>query len=216
MLKMKRKASDYLLVIVCVLLFSFIVNVFSYFENVKYKYRVSRESYTNVEKIKSINAVNNEILISGIQIGSLDNMELLKLYKNYGELSDCSTSLWDEYLFYEESSSFFTFNKKKINMDNVSFHDLYGDIEIYIQGLLEEEMKTKTYKVNLEGDALEKFSCYLSLSTELNDYYNEFYNVNLNGVAPEKIEEKIVNNDYWIDIFEQINILNTKYLSEEL
>ena len=53
MFKRVRRPGDYMLFVVLVLLVSFLVNVYISIDNYKFRYRVGRESYTNIEKIKS-------------------------------------------------------------------------------------------------------------------------------------------------------------------
>ena len=58
MFKKVRRPGDYMLFVVVILLVSFLVNVYISIDNYKFKYRVGRESYTNIEKIKSTNKTN--------------------------------------------------------------------------------------------------------------------------------------------------------------
>lgn len=215
MFKKVRRPGDYMLFVVVVLLLSFLVNVYISIDNYKFKYRVGRESYTNIEKIKSTNKTNNEILNNAIKVGSLDNMELLKLYKNYGELSDSMVSLWDEYSFYEENISVLDFSKKKIDKNNVVFNDIYGTIEEYFRSLMDEEMKNQSYKVELTGKTLENFNSILIMSNKIDRYYDEFYNKNLSSVDIEDREKTIIKKYYWIEMLEDINEINQKYINSE-
>ena len=215
MFKKVRRPGDYMLFVVVILLLSFLVNVYISIDNYKFKYRVGRESYTNIEKIKSTNKTNNEILNNAIKIGSLDNMELLKLYKNYGELSDSMVSLWDEYSFYEENISVLDFSKKKIDKNNVVFNDIYGTIEEYFRSLMDEEMKNQSYKVELTGKTLENFNSILIISNKIDSYYDEFYNKNLSSVDIEDREKTIIKKYYWIEMLEDINEINQKYINSE-
>lgn len=215
MFKKVRRPGDYMLFVVVILLISFLVNVYISIDNYKFKYRVGRESYTNIEKIKSTNKTNNEILNNSIKIGSLDNMELLKLYKNYGELSDSMVSLWDEYSFYEENISVLDFSKKKIDKNNVVFNDIYGTIEEYFRSLMDEEMKKQSYKVELTGKTLENFNSILIISNKIDSYYDEFYNKNLSSVDIEDREKTIIKKYYWIEMLEDINEINQKYINSE-
>ena len=178
MFKRVRRPGDYMLFVVVILLISFLVNVYISINNYKFKYRIGRESYTNIEKIKSTNKTNNEILNNAIKVGCLDNMELLKLYKNYGELSDSMVSLWDEYSFYEEN-------------------------------------KTQSYKVELTGKTLENFNSILIISNNIDSYYNEFYDKNLSSVDIEDREKAIIKKYYWIEILEDINEINQKYINSD-
>lgn len=213
MFKRVRRPGDYMLFVVVILLISFLVNVYISINNYKFKYRIGRESYTNIEKIKSTNKTNNEILNNAIKVGCLDNMELLKLYKNYGELSDSMVSLWDEYSFYEENISILDFGKKKIDKNNVVFNDIYGTIEEYFRSLMDEEMKTQSYKVELTGKTLENFNSILIISNNIDSYYNEFYDKNLSSVDIEDREKAIIKKYYWIEILEDINEINQKYIN---
>lgn len=210
-----RKPREYMIFVIIILLISFLVNVYTSIDNFKFKYRIGKESYTNVEKIKTTNKVSNEILNNAIKVGSIDNMELLKLYKNYGELSDSMVSLWDEYSFYEEGISILGLNKKKIKSKELIFNDAYGSIEEYLRKIMDEEMKTQANKINLDGEILEDFKSILKISDEVDQYYTSFYDKNLSDLESEDRENKIIQKYYWIDILEGINIINQKNMSPD-
>lgn len=210
MFKKTRTPGDYMLFVVFILLISFIVNVYISVSNYKFKYRVGKESYNNVENIRVVNEGNIEILTNSIKIGSLENMELLKLYRNYGELSESMIDLWDEYSFYEESRPT-QILKKRIKKNDVVLNDTNGIIEQYLRSLMEKEMKTQTYKVQLSDKVLDNFNSMLNLSKEIDQYYTEFYDKKLNGAIDEQKEKKIIKNYYWIDVLEDLNIMSKKY-----
>lgn len=210
-----RKPREYMIFVIIILLISFLVNVYTSIGNFKFKYRIGKESYTNVEKIKTTNKVSNEVLNNAIKVGSIDNMELLKLYKNYGELSDSMVSLWDEYSFYEEGISILGLNKKKIKSKELIFNDAYGSIEEYLRKIMDEEMKTQANKINLDGEILEDFKSILKISDEVDQYYTSFYDKNLSDLESEDRENKIIQKYYWIDILEGINIINQKNMSPD-
>ena len=195
MLNKVKKPTNYMLFIIIILLVSFLVNVYMSIDNYKLKYRVGRESQSNIEEIKSTNKVNNDIINNAIKVGTIDNMELLKLYKNYGDLSDCMASLWDEYSFYEDNLSFFNFTKKRINKKQIIFTDLYGSTEEYLKGLMDEEMKTQSYKVVLKGKILDNFKGMLLVSNEVDKYYNNFYEKNLSSTDLKDRANKIISKD---------------------
>ena len=95
------------------------------------------------------------------------------------------------------------------------FNDIYGTIEEYFRSLMDEEMKTQSYKVELTGKTLENFNSILIISNNIDSYYNEFYDKNLSSVDIEDREKAIIKKYYWIEILEDINEINQKYINSD-
>ena len=95
------------------------------------------------------------------------------------------------------------------------FNDIYGTIEEYFRSLMDEEMKTQSYKVELTGKTLENFNSILIISNNIDSYYNEFYDKNLSSIDIEDREKAIIKKYYWIDMLEDINEINQKYINSD-
>ncbi len=76
-------------------------------------------------------------------------------------------------------------------------------------------MKTQSYKVELTGKTLENFNSILIISNNIDSYYNEFYDKNLSSVDIEDREKAIIKKYYWIEILEDINEINQKYINSD-
>ncbi|MGG7178068.1 hypothetical protein ACQPU1_10765 [Clostridium paraputrificum] len=211
MSKKARKPGDYMLFVVGILFISFMVNVYISASNYKSQYRVGMESYKNIENIRFTNESNIGILDTAIEIGSIDNMDVLRLYKNYGDISDSTINLWDDYSFYKGNKSLFKF-KKNIETNKNTLVDINGKIEEYLLSILDREMKTQSSKIVLNGEILKVFERIKSLAEEINTYYTEFYSMYLRDVVDEERMKKIIKKYYWIDMLEGVNDINEKYI----
>ena len=49
------------------------------------------------------------------------------------------------------------------------------------------------------------------MASDLNNYFNNFYEENCN-VPESKKEEKMIKEDYWVDILQGIQEVNNKYV----
>ena len=215
MSKKTRRPGDYMLFIVGILFISFMVNVYISVSNYKSQYRVGMESHKNIENIRFINENNIKILDTAIEVGRIDNMDMLKLYKNYGDISDCTTNLWEDYSFYEGNKPLINF-RKNIDTNKNVLVDINGKIEEYLLSELNREMKTQSYKIVLNGEMLNIFKEIKKLAEEINVYYNEFYDMYLSDVIDEERKKKIIKNYYWIDMLEGVNDINEKYIDMNL
>ena len=95
------------------------------------------------------------------------------------------------------------------------FNDIYGTIEEYFRSLMDEEMKTQSYKIELTGKTLENFNSILTISNTIDSYYDEFYEKNLSSVDIEDREKVIIKKYYWIEMLEDINEINQKYINSD-
>ena len=76
-------------------------------------------------------------------------------------------------------------------------------------------MKTQSYKVELTGKTLENFNSVLIISNKIDSYYDEFYAKNLSSTDIEDREKAIIKKYYWIDMLEDINEINQKYINSD-
>lgn len=214
MSRKKRDIKDYMVLVVIVLFISLIVNVFTSLQNYSSNYKVGRDSYREIENIRAVNENNINILETAIDIGSISNMDLLKLYRNFSDISDSNMNLWSDYIFYEDDSSIFRM-KKQIEKNGDIFVDVNTKIEEYLLSILDREMQTKSYKLELDGVILDNFTLMKKLSNDISNYYTSFYeNNSLSKIEGEDRIKRVIKKHYWIDILEGINEINYKYINE--
>ena len=214
MAKKVRNPRDYMLFIVIILFVSLVVNVLLSVNNYKMDQSLGKESYRNIESVRSTNQDNIEILKKSIDIGSIDNAELLKLYKNFSKVSDLNVDLCRDYIMYENESGSFK-NKKSVNKNVDIISNINTKIEEYLLNLLNREMQTQRYKLELNGQILDNFKTMEQISNDVEKYYSDFYEDNgLNNLSNEEKSKKSIKNKYWIDILEGINDINYKYTDE--
>ena len=212
--KKVRNPRDYMLFIVMILFVSFVVNVLLSVKNYKMDQSLGKESYRNIESVRSTNQDNIEILKKSIDVGSIDNAELLKLYKNFSKVSDLNIDLCRDYIMYENERGSFK-NKKYVNKNVDIISNINTKIEEYLLNLLNREMQTQRYKLELSGQILDNFKTMEQISNDVEKYYSDFYENNgLNNLSNEEKSKKSIKNKYWIDILEGINDINYKYTDE--
>lgn len=203
-----------ILAIIVALMLSLILNVGMISQILKYRYKIGTEAYNYIESVRSINENNIVLLKKAMDTGSIDNMGLLKLYKNYSDLNDDMASLWNEYIYYEENRRFLI-SKKNIDTSNVTVGDVNSKIEDFFNDILEMEMQTQNYKITLEGNIMEKFQVIYSLENEKSNYYNEFCINELKGSIQNEKKDKIIKKHYWMDILQGYNDISKEYIDYE-
>lgn len=212
--KKVRNPRDYMLFIVMILFVSLVVNVLLSVNNYKMDQSLGKESYRNIESVRSTNQDNIEILKKSIDVGSIDNAELLKLYKNFSKVSDLNIDLCRDYIMYENERGSFK-NKKYVNKNVDIISNINTKIEEYLLNLLNREMQTQRYKLELSDQILDNFKTMEQISNDVEKYYSDFYEDNgLNNLSNEEKSKKSIKNKYWIDILEGINDINYKYTDE--
>lgn len=210
---MELKSKKYFLLIVGILFVSLILNIVTSLDNIKYKYKVGAESYNNIETIRERNDSNILLLNSAIEVGTINNMDAVKLYENYKIISDSFINLWSEYSFYEENKKGFSF--KKIDTNKALLNDVNYKIQEYLKEILYLEMKTKSDKLEIKAVALEQFQEMEDLALEIDAYYKEFCSTKLNGAVENDKKDKIIKKYYWIDMLEGMNEINEGYINIE-
>lgn len=180
----------------------------------KYKYKVGTESYNYIENIRALNKSSLDLITSAIDIGSIENMEILKLYENYNNISTNNINLWNEYLYYQDNSHLIM-KIKQVSTDESILNNVDEKIALFFTNILEEEMKTQTYKLVIEDHILEQFLQIQNLCKDIDEYYTKFYDENLKGAVQEEKKKKIISKYYWIDMLEGINRINKKYIDVE-
>lgn len=197
--------------IFCILFISLIINVFLSINSYKNKYAVGDEAYNSTINIKLLNEKNNEIISDSIQKGSISSVDLLKLDKNYSNISDSITKLLAEYSYYSQNRSFLS-KKRNIAVQDIAKSEVNSRIEEYLNVLLQKEMVAQTSTIKLDGEYLEKFQIMKSLSDEIKDYYVNFDSEKLEGLEFEDKKNKIIKEYYWVDNLEAISKINTEFI----
>ena len=72
-------------------------------------------------------------------------------------------------------------------------------------------MTKKIDVIELKDKIAEDFKALKDMASDLNNYFNNFYEENCN-VPESKKEEKMIKEDYWVDILQGIQEVNNKYV----
>ncbi|WP_024615486.1 hypothetical protein [Clostridium sp. Ade.TY] len=205
-----KKHNKYLTLLVLIIFVSFIFNIIMYLNNSRYEHRVGINSYKNIESIKISNDKIYDILNKSIEIKKISNEEVLTLYKNYGDISECLIELWDDYNYYNSNYSNLFF-KKKIDTSSILQNEVYSRIENYLENSLNNIMNTEANELSLSGKDLQDFKVMKNLSEKTKNFYKEFNDKKLSGLEGKDKEGKAVKNKYWIDMLNKINQINEAY-----
>mgnify|MGYP004501737467 CR=1 FL=1 len=208
---LKRKI---VLTVIVLLMFSIILNIYTAISIKKYKYKIGQETYSAIENMKFLHESNQQVLSVAIDIGNIENMGILKLYKNYNDLAEETSRLWNEYIYYEQNRKF-TIYKKNIDTSDISVNDVNTKLEDFFNSMLEVEMQTQDKNVELKEEMLEKFKEIYDLECEKTAYYNDFCKEKVNGVMQDKKKDIIIKKHYWMDILQGYNEINKKYVDYE-
>ena len=172
------------LIVICILMISFTVNIYQAIENNKYSYELGKQNYNKIEEIRYRNESILSILESCVSAGSVNNSDLLTLHRNYSKITELELSLWSNYL--NDNKHMFISKKnrsKNIVVSTTSKNELYSEIEELIYSYIQ-------------------------------NYFNDFYAKNCD-LSDEMKEKKMINHDYWIDILQGMQEVNSKYWDYE-
>lgn len=198
-----------MMVISVVLIVSIIINIYSIMKLNDYKYKIGQQSYTDIEDIKQRNEKNMDILSKSIEVGTIKNEELLKLYKNYDAISNDIMELWQQYGQYTQNSNFIF--SKNIKTNKVMENDIQGKIKEYLLSTLNREMKNEKSKLKLEGEDLQSFEYMYEISLRIYEYFNKFNEETLKKVTGEEKENKVIKEHYWVDMLQGIYDISNDY-----
>ncbi|MDQ0150842.1 hypothetical protein ACFO6R_11925 [Eubacterium multiforme] len=204
------KKRNYSILIIIILLISFLLNILLCINNSSYKHRVGINSYRNIESIKVKNDKILEIINKSLEVNKIDNEELLTLYTNYRDISDCIIELWDDYSFYKENA-ISKLSKKKIDTSSILENEIYSRVENYLGNSLMNIMNTEKNELLLTGKAKKDFKVMRNISLNVNKVFKDFNEVTLSKVEGKEKEAVVVKNKYWIDILNKINNVNKDY-----
>ena len=204
------KKRNHSILIIMILLISFLLNIILCINNSSYKHRVGVNSYRNIESIKVKNDKILEIINKSLEVNKISNEELLTLYTNYKDISDCIIELWDDYSFYKESS-ISKLSKKKIDTTSILENEIYSRIYNYLEKSLINIMNTENNELVLRGKVKTDFNVMKNISSNMNKIFKDFNEVKLANVEGKEKESVVVKNKYWIDILNKINSVNKEY-----
>ncbi len=204
------KKRNHSILIIMILLISFLLNIILCINNSSYKHRVGVNSYRNIESIKVKNDKILEIINKSLEVNKISNDELLTLYTNYKDISDCIIELWDDYSFYKESS-ISKLSKKKIDTTSILENEIYSRIYNYLEKSLINIMNTENNELVLRGKVKTDFNVMKNISSNMNKIFKDFNKVKLANVEGKEKESVVVKNKYWIDILNKINSVNKEY-----
>jgi hypothetical protein len=197
------------MIISVVLIVSIIINIYSIMKLNDYKYKIGQQSYTDIEDIKQRNEKNMDILSKSIEVGTIKNEELLKLYKNYDAISNDIMELWQQYGQYTQNSNFIF--SKNIKTNKVMEIDIHGKIKEYMLSTLNREMKNEKSKLKLEGEDLQSFKYMYEISLRIDEYFNKFNEETLKKSTGEDKENRVIKEHYWVDMLQGIYDISKDY-----
>lgn len=212
-MKIKTNIKDNcFIIIVIILIISFAINIYQFIFNKKYCYELGKQNYSKIEEIRFRNESILSILNSCVTAESVNNVDLLTLYKNYSKISESELSLWNSYLT-ENNKILNNFKNKSKNIvvNTKTKNELYSEIEELIYSYIQNDMTEKIDVIELKGKVADDFNILRSMALDLNNYFNSFYEENCN-VSEYKKEKIMISENYWIDILQGIQEVNNKYV----
>lgn len=211
-MKVKTNIKDNcFIVIILILMISLILNIYQNISNKKYFYELGKQNFSNIEEIRSRNESILSILDSCIIAGSVNNVDLLTLYKNYTKISESELNLWNNYIADDNILRKFKNKSKDKVLDIKPKNEIYSEIEELLYSHIQNDMTEKIDVIELKGKVSDDFKILRSLSYDLNNYFNNFYKENC-SVSESKKEKLIINKEYWIDMLKGIEEINNKYV----
>lgn len=200
--------------IVVILFFSLSTNVYISIMNSRYKILVGKETYTSLAEVKSRNESTLNILTQCIKAKSINNEELLNLYKNYSSISEEFINLWTKYKDYGKEKIITIGKKNKISTE-FRPNEVYSRLENLVFEYVNSQMKNKEEKLLLTDNILSDFIVMESMSKQLDDYYKEFDNKYFSNVDEEQKKLEIIKECYWIESLKGMNSIMDPYLNYE-
>ena len=203
------------LIVVFILMISFTMNIYQAIENKKYTYELGKQNYNKIEEIRYRNESILSILDSCVSAGSVNNIDLFTLYRNYSKISEVELSLWSNYLN-SDNSIFMNkrSNSKNIVLNTTSKNELYSEIEELLYSYIQNDMTEKIDVIELKGKVLTDFKQLKDMATDLNNYFTEFYSKNCN-VPDSKKEKTMIQEVYCVYILQGMQEVNNKYVEYE-
>lgn len=200
--------------IVVILFISLSINVYNSIMNSRYKILVGKETYTSLAEVKGRNESNLNILTQCIKAKSINNEELLNLYKNYSSISEEFTNLWIKYKDYGKEEIISIGKMNKISTEFMP-NEVYSRLENLVFEYVNIQMNNKDEKLILTDDTLNNFIAMESMSNQLNDYYKAFDNKYFLDLDEEEKKLEMIKECYWIESLKGMNSIMDPYLNYE-
>lgn len=201
------KKSCCVLTITLVLLVSLMVNVFLSLSNSTYKIEIGQEAYKNIEEVRTRNESILILLDACLASESITKEEIITLYKNYNLINIAELNLWERYLKDYDN----TLHYKKNNELCSSKNEVFSGIEELVYTTLLNYMSDNCDKIELNEDLSNDMYVMREIAKELNNYFADFTEKNLNGLEGEARAEKIIKKKYWADMLRGIEEINYRY-----
>ena len=203
-MKGKDYKVNFKIVLIGIAIVSIIANVYQYGKIYNYKKALKKDSYNNIEAIRYTNESILTILEACTEAKVINREELTMLYTTYNTLVEYDNELWKEYIKDEDN----LFGSKLRSKEEINNTQLFWNIE----KLLYNYLISSGEEIILDDEILKDFSAMKLLSNEINDLYKEFYEKNNLNIDSEEKEKEMINKDYWIEIFEGIQEVTSKYI----
>lgn len=200
--------------IVVILFISLSINVYNSIMNSRYKILVGKETYTSLAEVKGRNESNLNILTQCIKAKSINNEELLNLYKNYSSISEEFANLWIKYKDYGKEEIISIGKTNKISTEFMP-NEVYSRLENLVFEYVNIQMNNKDEKLILTDDTLNNFIAMESMSNQLNDYYKAFDNKYFLDLDEEEKKLEMIKECYWIESLKGMNSIMDPYLNYE-
>lgn len=210
--KFNKSNSVYFIIII--LFISLSINVYSSIMNSRYKILVGKETYTSLAEVKSRNESNLNILTQCIKAKSVNNEELLNIYKNYSSISEEFINLWAKYKDYGKEEIISIGKKNKISPEFMP-NEVYSRLESLIFEYINIQMNNKEEKLILTDDNLNNFIAMENMANQLDDYYKDFDNKYFLNLNEEEKKLKMIKESYWIESLKGMNSIMDPYLNYE-
>ena len=198
-------------IVITILLISLIINIYQAVVNNEYNKELRLQNYNRIEEIRYRNESILATLESCISSNTINNEELLTLYKNYSELAEVEVELWESYLD-NLQNKIVKHNNKTVNIPGKNKNEIYWEIEELVYSYLKNDMKENTFAMELNGKVLTDFQILRDMALDINNYFINFYSEKCTHLSDEKKKEKMIKENYWVDILEGIQEVTNEYI----
>ena len=210
--KFNKNNSIYFIIVI--LLISLSINVYNSIMHSRYKLLAGKETYTSLEEVRSRNESNLNILTQCIKAKSINNEELLNIYKNYSTISEEITNLWSEYKDYGKEELIYI-GKKNKGVEEFMPNEVYSRLESLIFEYVNLQMNNKEEKLLLTDEILNNFIVMEGMSRQLDEYYKDFNEKYFLDMDEEEKKIEVIKECYWIESLHGMNSIMEPYSNYE-
>ena len=201
----RDKKGELILTLIIILVISLIFNIYQRLVVIDYSNYIKESMYENIEEIKvrneSILLTTNEVIESEV----ITNTQLLDLYNNYKTIYSVESETLEANLDYK-------------NIENeVSQNNFFLRAEEYLKFLLISNTEGKLGEnkeqviTKLNKDKKENITILRDVSEEINNYFIKLTETTLKGMEGKEKIEKLIEDDYWIEVVTEIQLIGDKY-----